>query len=160
MSHTNEIKSIMKKLRECQKEADELVNESVAKVKNEDANPADNSRAVSEALKPVNEEDDSENDASESDLLLARLEDILARFEKVIAVADGEGEEEEPAEEEPAEEEGEEEPAEEESEEEPAEEEEGTEESYERSLEERLAALERKFTESRRRALCRSFRRR
>jgi hypothetical protein len=141
MNRNDEIKNIMRKLRECKK--DGVKNESLTRSINEDA--------------------DTENDASEADLLLARLEDILARFEKVIAVADGSAEEdetEEPAEEEESTEETEE-PAEEPAEEEPAEEEpaeeEAAEESYDRSLEARLAALERRFTESRRRRLCSRF---
>jgi hypothetical protein len=136
MNRNDEIKNIMRKLRECKK--DGVKNESLTRSINEDA--------------------DTENDASEADLLLARLEDILARFEKVIAVADGSAEEdetEEPAEEEESTEETEE-PAEEPAEEEPAEEE-AAEESYDRSLEARLAALERRFTESRRRRLCSRF---
>ena len=138
MTRNDEIKNIMRKLREVKK--DEVKNESL--------------------VHSVNEETETENDASEADLVLARLEDILARFEKVLAVATGEAEEEETAEE-PAEEEGGEEEATEETEEEETteetEEEETAEESYERSLEDRLAALERKFTESRRRNLCKRF---
>lgn len=130
MQRSTEIKSIMRQLREQKNES--LITEA---------------------------EVDTENDASELDLQLARLEDIISRFERVINAAgeDEEGEEpaeeEEPTEEEPAEEEGstEEEPAEEESEEEAAEE------SYNRSLEKRIANLERKFTESRRRKLCKRF---
>ena len=109
ISRTDEIKNIMRQLRDSK-------NESV--------------------LNRVNEESgdvNTENDASESDLLLARLEDIISRFEKVIAAATGE---------EPAEDEA------------PAEDEEPAEESYQRSLEKRLAALERRFTESRRRSRC------
>ena len=144
MQRTNESKSIMRRLRESNKEA-EVKNESLImnEAEDEDADA------------------DTENDASESDLLLARLEDIISRFEKVIAAATGEDEEEG---EEDTPEEGEEEEAPEE--EEPAEDEEGeeeeeepAEESYERSLEDRLAALERRFTEARRRYLCRNFRR-
>ena len=137
MSRTNEIKSIMRQLKE---------NKKSDKVKYEAVNRA------------INEEDSTENDSSEEDLLIARLEDILSRFEKVIAVADGEAEEDKP--EEPAEEE--EESAEEDKpEEEPAEEEgeEPAEESYTRSLERRIADLERRYTESRRRNLVKSFRR-
>ena len=146
MNRNDEIKNIMRKLRECKKE--DVKNESL--------------------LHSVNEETETEADASEADLVLARLEDILARFEKVLSVATGEAEAEETGEEDTAEEGGEEEatdkegdeeeatdeePAEEEPEEEPAEE------SYERSLEKRLAALERRFTESRRRNLCKRFHR-
>ena len=136
MNRNDEIKNIMRQLREANKETK---NESLVHSVNEDA--------------------DTENDASEADLLLARLEDILSRFEKVIAVADQDAEEQ-PEEEVPAEEEQpEEEQPEEEvpAEEEQPEEEEPAEESYERSLEDRLAALERRFTESRRRHLCRRF---
>ena len=130
ISRTDEIKNIMRQLRDSK-------NESV--------------------LNRVNEESgdvNTENDASESDLLLARLEDIISRFEKVIAAATGEepAEDEAPAEdEEPTEDE---EPAEDEA---PAEDEEPAEESYQRSLEKRLAALERRFTESRRRSRCSRF---
>ena len=146
MNRNDEIKNIMRKLRECKKE--DVKNESL--------------------LHSVNEETETEADASEADLVLARLEDILARFEKVLSVGTGEAEAEETGEEDTAEEGGEEEatdkegdeeeatdeePAEEEPEEEPAEE------SYERSLEKRLAALERRFTESRRRNLCKRFHR-
>lgn len=139
MDRTNEIKNIMRRLRES---GNEVTNESMKH--------------------SVNEEAETENDTSESDLILARLEDILSRFEKVIAAADGETEEGEATEEEPAEEGGEdeggeEEGGEEEAEEEPAEEEEAAEESYTRSLEKRIAELERRFTESRRRNLCKRF---
>lgn len=131
MLRTNEIKSIMRKLRG----NEEVKNESLIK----------------EA-----EEVSTENDTSEADLLLARLEDIISRFEKALSIVDDEdeeGAEEAPAEDEmPPEEDGDEEA--------PAEEEEAeaeAEESYQRSLEYRLAALERRFTESRRRKACRKF---
>ena len=135
ISRTDEIKNIMRQLRDSK-------NESVV-------------NRVNEASEDVN----TENDASESDLLLARLEDIISRFEKVIATATGEepaedeapAEDEEPTEEEQAEDE---EPAEDEA---TAEDEEQAEESYQRSLEKRLAALERRFTESRRRSRCSRF---
>lgn len=142
MNRNDEIKNIMRKLRECKKE--DVKNESL--------------------LHSVNEETETEADASEADLVLARLEDILARFEKVLSVATGEAEAEEAGEEDTAEEGGEEEATdkegdeEEATDEEPAEEE-PAEESYERSLEKRLAALERRFTESRRRNLCKRFHR-
>ena len=142
MNRNDEIKNIMRKLRECKKE--DVKNESL--------------------LHSVNEETETEADASEADLVLARLEDILARFEKVLSVATGEAEAEETGEENTAEEGGEEEATdkegdeEEATDEEPAEEE-PAEESYERSLEKRLAALERRFTESRRRNLCKRFHR-
>lgn len=157
MQRINEMKSIMRKLKE-------IKNESVE---------ADTSAPVNEAvLKAVNEEADkngedeisTENDASENDLLLARLEDLVDRLERVIP-ADEEEKEETPAEEEGA---SDEEPSEEETPEEetsedeeaPEEEsEESAEEAYHRSLEERLAALERRFTESRRRSLCSRFKR-
>lgn len=143
MNRNDEIKNIMRKLRECKKE--DVKNESL--------------------LHSVNEETETEADASEADLVLARLEDILARFEKVLSVATGEAEAEETGEEETTDKEGtEEDTAEEGGEEEatdkePEEEEEPAEESYERSLEKRLAALERRFTESRRRNLCKRFHR-
>ena len=146
MNRNDEIKNIMRKLRECKKE--DVKNESL--------------------LHSVNEETETEADASEADLVLARLEDILARFEKVLSVATGEAEAEETGEEDTAEEGGEEEATdkegdeEEATDEEPAEEEpaeEPAEESYERSLEKRLAALERRFTVSRRRNLCKRFHR-
>ena len=143
MNRNDEIKNIMRKLRECKKE--DVKNESL--------------------LHSVNEETETEADASEADLVLARLEDILARFEKVLSVATGEAEEEETGEEEATDEEGsEEDTGEEDGEKEPAdeeggEEEEAAKESYERSLEKRLAALERRFTESRRRNLCKRFHR-
>ena len=143
MNRNDEIKNIMRKLRECKKE--DVKNESL--------------------LHSVNEETETEADASEADLVLARLEDILARFEKVLSVATGEAEAEETGEEEATDKEDtEEDTAEKDSEEEPADEEgsedeEPAEESYERSLEKRLAALERRFTESRRRNLCKRFHR-
>lgn len=144
MNRNDEIKNIMRKLRECKKE--DVKNESL--------------------LHSVNEETETEADASEADLVLARLEDILARFEKVLSVATGEAEAEESGEEEATDEEGseEEDTGEEGGEKEPAdeeggEEEEAAKESYERSLEKRLAALERRFTESRRRNLCKRFNR-
>ena len=144
MNRNDEIKNIMRKLRECKKE--DVKNESL--------------------LHSVNEETETEADASEADLVLARLEDILARFEKVLSVATGEAEAEETGEEETTDKEdteeettdkegGEEEPTDEEG----GEDEEPAEESYERSLEKRLAALERRFTESRRRNLCKRFNR-
>ena len=143
MNRNDEIKNIMRKLRECKKE--DVKNESL--------------------LHSVNEETETEADASEADLVLARLEDILARFEKVLSVATGEAEAEETGEEEATDEEGSEEDtgeeggAKEPTDEEGGEEEEAAEESYERSLEKRLAALERRFTESRRRNLCKRFNR-
>lgn len=143
MNRNDEIKNIMRKLRECKKE--DVKNESL--------------------LHSVNEETETEADASEADLVLARLEDILARFEKVLSVATGEAEAEETGEEEATDEEGSEEDTGEEggekepTDEEGGEEEEAAEESYERSLEKRLAALERRFTESRRRNLCKRFNR-
>ena len=143
MNRNDEIKNIMRKLRECKKE--DVKNESL--------------------LHSVNEETETEADASEADLVLARLEDILARFEKVLSVATGEAEAEETGEEEATDKEDtEEDTAEKGSEEEPTDEEGGedeepAEESYERSLEKRLAALERRFTESRRRNLCKRFNR-
>lgn len=150
MLRTTEIKSIMRKLREDSQAAEVKADES--EVKNE-------SLITNEA-----DEVDSENDVSQSDLLLARLEDIISRFEKALAIVDdedtdAESDEEAPAEDEATEEDAvpeEEEPAEEESE--PEEEESTEEESYERSLEDRLAALERRFTESRRRKACRRLR--
>ena len=145
MNRNDEIKNIMRKLRECKKE--DVKNESL--------------------LRSVNEETETEADASEADLVLARLEDILARFEKVLSVATGEAEAEETGEEEATDKEGSEEEEatdeegseEEATDEEGSEEEETAEESYERSLEKRLAALERRFTESRRRNLCKRFHR-
>ena len=143
MNRNDEIKNIMRKLRECKKE--DVKNESL--------------------LHSVNEETETEADASEADLVLARLEDILARFEKVLSVATGEAEAEETGEEEATDEEGSEEDTGEEggekeqTDEEGGEEEEAAKESYERSLEKRLAALERRFTESRRRNLCKRFHR-
>ena len=126
MLRTNEIKSIMRQLRE---------NPSAESVKNE-------------SLTNEAEETNTENDTSDSDLLLARLEDIISRFEKALAIVDAE---EAPAEDEEA-------PDEEAPDEEaPAEDEETAEESYSPSLEDRLAALERRFTESRRRKACRKF---
>ena len=143
MNRNDEIKNIMRKLRECKKE--DVKNESL--------------------LHSVNEETETEADASEADLVLARLEDILSRFEKVLSVATGEAESEETGEKEDTDKEGSEEEAtdeeggEEETTDEEGGEEEAAEESYERSLEKRLAALERRFTESRRRNLCKRFRR-
>ena len=145
MNRNDEIKNIMRKLRECKKE--DVKNESL--------------------LHSVNEETETEADASEADLVLARLEDILARFEKVLSVATGEADAEETGEEEATDAEktgeeettDEEETGEEETTDEEGSEEEPAEESYERSLEKRLAALERRFTESRRRNLCKRFHR-
>ena len=143
MNRNDEIKNIMRKLRECKKE--DVKNESL--------------------LHSVNEETETEADASEADLVLARLEDILSRFEKVLSVATGEAESEETGEKEDTDKEGSEEEAtdeeggEEETADEEGGEEEAAEESYERSLEKRLAALERRFTESRRRNLCKRFHR-
>ena len=130
MARTNEIKSIMRQLRNSEK----TKNESVRRCFEEDEN-----------------ETTTENDVSESDVLMARLEDIISRFEKALSIVD----EEEPAEEEPVEEEPEEEPA---------------EESFRRtvarnrrvkeekaSLERRIAMLERKLVESRRRKIARKF---
>lgn len=145
MNRNDEIKNIMRKLRECKKE--DVKNESL--------------------LHSVNEETETEADASEADLVLARLEDILSRFEKVLSVATGEAESEETGGKEDTDKEGSEEEEEAADEEETADEEggeeggeeEAAEESYERSLEKRLAALERRFTESRRRNLCKRFHR-
>lgn len=147
MNRNDEIKNIMRKLRECKKE--DVKNESL--------------------LHSVNEETETEADASEADLVLARLEDILSRFEKVLSVATGEAESEETggkedtdkegSEEEATDEEGDEEETTDEEGGEEGGEEEAAEESYERSLEKRLAALERRFTESRRRNLCKRFHR-
>ena len=143
MNRNDEIKNIMRKLRECKKE--DVKNESL--------------------LHSVNEETETEADASEADLVLARLEDILSRFEKVLSVATGEAESEETGEKEDTDKEGSEEEAtdeeggEEETADEEGGEEEAAEESYKRSLEKRLAALERRFTESRRRNLCKRFHR-
>ena len=130
MARTNEIKSIMRQLRNSEK----TKNESVRRCFEEDEN-----------------ETTTENDVSESDVLMARLEDIISRFEKALSIVD----EEEPVEEEPVEEEPEEEPA---------------EESFRRtvarnrrvkeeraSLERRIAMLERKLVESRRRKIARKF---
>ena len=143
MNRNDEIKNIMRKLRECKKE--DVKNESL--------------------LHSVNEETETEADASGGGWVLARLGDILARFEKVLSVATGEAEAEETGEEEATDEEGSEEDTGEEggekeqTDEEGGEEEEAAKESYERSLEKRLAALERRFTESRRRNLCKRFNR-
>jgi len=147
MLRTTEIKSIMRKLRENSQAA-----EVKAEVKNE-------SFITNEA-----DEVDSENDVSQSDLLLARLEDIISRFEKALAIvddedADAESDEEAHVEDESAEEDAVPEEGEPAEEEEPAkEDEEAAEESYERSVEDRLAALERRFTESRRRKACQRLR--
>ena len=138
-----EVKSIMRRLREQDKTA--AKNESVRRNFNEDSN--------------------SENDGSEADLVLARLEDILARFEKVIAAATGEEAEE--TEEQPVDEAPEDEASDEEmqsedednNEDENNEDEDAAKESYHRSLEDRIASLERRYTESRRRQRCRSFKR-
>ena len=132
LSRTDEIKNIMRQLRD-------------SNVKNESA------------THPVNEDTETENDASEADL-------VLARFEKVIAAATGE-DEEEPAEDEdnagedeaPAEDEDNADEAPAEDEDNADEDEEPAEESYRASLEDRIAALERRFTESRRRQLCKRF---
>jgi hypothetical protein len=137
MMRTNEIKSIMRQLRESK----ETTNESLNRV-----NEAE-------------EDTKTENDTSAADLLLARLEDIISRFERALSIADGE-DEEQPEDEEPVEDkepsEDETQPEDEETPEEQPEEEEAAE-AYQRSLEDRLAALERRFTESRRRKLCRRF---
>ena len=65
MNRNDEIKNIMRKLRES---------------KNESAKANSSRRAINEAT-------DTENDASESDLILARLEDILARFLLVAGIS-------------------------------------------------------------------------
>lgn len=144
MARTNEIKSIMRQLRNSEK----TKNESIRRCFEEDEN-----------------ETTTENDVSESDVLMARLEDIISRFEKALSIVDEEEptEDEEPAEEELAEDE---EPMEDE---EPVEEE-PAEESFRRmvarnrrikaeqaSLERRIAMLERKLVESRRRKSVRKF---
>ena len=141
------------------------VKEVEAEVTNEaEVKEVEDQNVVNESLTVKNEEEDAatENDTSESDLLLARLEDIISRFEKALAIVDEQpeegGEEEAPADEEVPAEEGGEEAPEEGGEEEAAEEEEpAAEESYQPSLEDRLAALERRFTESRRRRACKKF---
>ena len=138
MLRTNEIKSIMRKLRE---------DKPLKETKNESAGGAMLTTEASE----------TENDTSEADLLLARLEDIISRFEKALTIADDSDEDEEPAAENEETADEDEEPAAED--EEPADEDEesAAEESYQRSLEERISALERRFTESRRRNACRRF---
>ena len=139
MARINEIKSIMRQLKDSKSFNESLINEA------------------------DKENTDTENDASQSDLVIARLEDILSRFEKVIAAAEGGDEEETPAEDEEAGAPEESEEAEDEAteDEEPTEdeatEEESAEESYTRSLEKRIANLERRFTESRRRLACKRF---
>lgn len=137
MARINEIKSIMRQLKDSKTFNESLINEA--------------------------EESDTttENDTSNFDLIIAKLEDILSRFEKVIAAAEGDTDDETPAEdeesgEEPADGEESEEPAEDEESEEPAEDE-TAEESYTRSLERRIRDLERRYTESRRRQACRRF---
>ena len=81
MARINEIKSIMRQLKDSKSFNESLITES-------------------------NEEDTAtENDTSDADLVIARLEDILARFEKVIAAAEGDEEDETPAEDEESEEE-------------------------------------------------------
>lgn len=164
MQRINEMKSIMRKLKEIKNESVEEAKTDVAVVEEAKTETPVNeavAKAVNEDDNGVTDEIETENDASENDLLMARLEDLVARLERLAPAEDEAPAEETPAEEEeaPAEEEGGEEETEGEGTEEEGGEEEVEEESYERSLEERLAALERRFTESRRRSLCRRFNR-
>ena len=93
MLRTNEIKSIMRKLRE-NPQTEEVKNESVKEEATETVNEevkADAEEVKTESLVTEADETDTENDTSEADLLLARLEDIIARFEKALAIVDEEG---------------------------------------------------------------------
>ena len=130
MQRINEIKSIMRQLKDSKATTESL----------------ENVKLVTES-----EDTETENDTSNFDLIIAKLEDILSRFEKVIAAAEGAANDDTPAEDEA------EEPAEDEAEEPAPEDEEAAEESYTRSLERRIEDLERRFTESRRRSACRRF---
>ena len=82
MQNTTEIKAIMRKLKEADK---------CSKVKNEGFR----------SKFYENDNTETENDASEKDLMLARLEDIVSRFEKVIGAAEGDQSEDEDTSEEP-----------------------------------------------------------
>jgi cell division septation protein DedD len=159
MNRINEMKIIMRKLKEIKNESvdsEGVTVEASEEIINEAELPAE-----SEEMSDVEENHvDTENDASAKDMYIARLADLVSRIEKVLEPAEKAAEEAEPEEAEPAEEEAEAEEAEPEAEPEeaePAEEEAEAEESYQRSLEKRIADLERRFTESRRRNLCKRF---
>lgn len=148
----NEMKSIMRKLKGTK-------NESLsADVKNESLNDS------------KCEEVETDNDASDGDLLLAKLDDLISRLENALSLAEDDDKS-------PAEDEGdsdednsdegnsdesnsdESNSDEDNSDEDNSDEDnaDNAEESLNRSLEERLAALERRFTESRRRSLVKRF---
>ena len=128
----NEMKSIMRKLKDTK-------NESLsADIKNESLNDS------------KCEEVETDNDTSDGDLLLAKLDDLISRLENALSLAEDDDKS-------PAEDEGNSDESnsdEDNSDEDNAD---NTEESLNRSLEERLAALERRFTESRRRSLVKRF---
>jgi hypothetical protein len=147
MQRINEMKSIMRKLKDTK-------NESLsADIKNESLNDS------------KCEEVETDNDTSDGDLLLAKLDDLISRLENALSLA--EDDDKSPAEDEGNSDEGnsdegnsDEDNADENNDDEDKSDEDNadnTEESLNRSLEERLAALERRFTESRRRNLVKRF---
>lgn len=144
MQNTTEIKAIMRKLKEADK---------CSKSKNESFR--------SKFYESDNAE--TENDTSEKDLMLARLEDIVSRFEKVIGAAEGDQPEDEDTSEETVDETEEDTVEDEDTTDETAEddttEDEETEKEAKESYMRRLARLERRYTEQRRRNMRRGFRR-
>ena len=144
MQNTTEIKAIMRKLKEADK---------CSKVKNEGFRSK------------FYESDDTEteNDASEKDLMLARLEDIVSRFEKVIGAAEGDQPEDEDTVDETVDETEEDSVEDEDTADETAEDDTTEDEEAEKEAKEsymrRLARLERRYTEQRRRNMRRGFRR-
>ena len=139
MQNTTEIKAIMRKL----KDADKC------------------SKAKNEGFRSKfyeNDNTETENDASEKDLMLARLEDIVSRFEKVIGAAEGDQPEDEDTADE-IEDTVEDEDTADETVEDDTTEDEDTEKEAKESYMRRLARLERRYTEQRRRNMRRGFRR-
>lgn len=140
MQNTTEIKAIMRKL----KDADKC------------------SKAKNEGFRSKfyeNDNTETENDASEKDLMLARLEDIVSRFEKVIGAAEGDQPEDEDTADETEEDTVEDEDTADETVEDDTTEDEDTEKEAKESYMRRLARLERRYTEQRRRNMRRGFRR-
>ena len=144
MQNTTEIKAIMRKLKDADK---------CSKTKNESFR--------SKFYESDNTE--TENDASEKDLMLARLEDIVSRFEKVIGAAEGDQPEDEDTTDETVDETEEDTVEDEDTADETVEddttEDEETEKEAKESYMRRLARLERRYTEQRRRNMRRGFRR-
>ena len=149
MQNTTEIKAIMRKLKDADK---------CSKTKNESFR--------SKFYESDNTE--TENDASEKDLMLARLEDIVSRFEKVIGAAEGDQPEDEDTADETVDETEEgtvededavDETVEDDTTEDDTTEDEDAEKEAKESYMRRLARLERRYTEQRRRNMRRGFRR-